>query len=86
MKKSRIVPGPTAVESPRHLPLVDLLVTAGLAKSKSDARRLIGQGGASVNGTVVADLEAQVTAADLQDDALLLRAGKKRYARVVAEG
>jgi tyrosyl-tRNA synthetase len=68
------------------VPLVDLLVTAGLAKSKSDARRLISQGGASVNGTVVADLEAQVTAADLQDDALLLRAGKKRYARVVAEG
>jgi tyrosyl-tRNA synthetase len=68
------------------VPLVDLLVTAGPAKSKSDARRLIGQGGASVNGTVVANLEAQVTVADLQDDALLLRAGKKRYARVVAEG
>jgi putative transposase len=28
MKKSRTVPGPTAVESPRHLPLVDLLVDA----------------------------------------------------------
>jgi hypothetical protein len=25
MKKSRTVAGPTAVESPRHLPLVDLL-------------------------------------------------------------
>ena len=30
--------------------LVDLLVLAGLAKSKGEARRLIGQGGASVNG------------------------------------
>lgn len=28
MKKSRTVPGPSAVESPRHLPLVDLLVDA----------------------------------------------------------
>lgn len=28
MKKSRTVPGPTVVESPRHLPLVDLLVDA----------------------------------------------------------
>ena len=28
MKKSRTVPRPTAVESPRHLPLVDLLVEA----------------------------------------------------------
>ena len=28
MKKSRTVPHPVAVESPRHLPLVDLLVDA----------------------------------------------------------
>lgn len=28
MKKSRTVPRPTVVESPRHLPLVDLLVDA----------------------------------------------------------
>ena len=28
MKKSRTVPHPTTVESPRHLPLVDLLVDA----------------------------------------------------------
>jgi hypothetical protein len=28
MKESRTVPRPTAVESPRHLPLVDLLVDA----------------------------------------------------------
>lgn len=68
------------------LPVVDLFVTAGLAKSKSAARRLIGQGGAYVNGADVTDPEAQVAADDLRDGALLLRAGKKRYARVVAEG
>lgn len=28
MRESRTVAGPTAVESPRHLPLVDLLVDA----------------------------------------------------------
>jgi hypothetical protein len=28
MRKSRTVPHPTAVESPRHLPLVDLLIDA----------------------------------------------------------
>lgn len=67
------------------VPLVDLLVTAGLAKSKSEARRLIGQGGASVNGERVADLEARATPADLRNGAILLLAGKKRYARVVVE-
>ncbi len=65
--------------------LVDLLVTAGLAKSKGEARRLIAQGGASVDGTAVTDADAHLTAANLTDGALLLRAGKKRYARIVAE-
>lgn len=65
--------------------LVELLVLAGLAKSKGEARRLIAQGGAAVAGTAVTAAEAQLTVADLTDSALLLRAGKKRYARIVAE-
>ncbi len=62
--------------------LVDLLITTGLAKSKSEARRLITQGGAAVNGITVNDAEARVTSADLHDEALVLRAGKKRFSRV----
>ena len=63
--------------------VIDLLVETGLAASKSAARRLIQQGGASLNGTRLAHLEAVVTSADLHDGALLLRAGKKHYHRVV---
>lgn len=62
---------------------LDLLVETGLAASKSAARRLIQQGGASLNGTRLTDLEAVVTSADLQDGSLLLRAGKKQYRRIV---
>ncbi len=65
--------------------LVDLLVQAGLAKSKSEARRLITQGGATINGTTTSDLEHTLSLADLQDEAILLRAGKKRYSRIVCE-
>ena len=46
--------------------VVDLLVETGLAVSKSAARRLIQQGGASLNGRRLAHLEAVVTSADLQ--------------------
>jgi tyrosyl-tRNA synthetase len=67
------------------VPVVDLLVETGLAASKSAARRLIQQGGASLNGTRLAHLEAVVTGADLHDGALLLRAGKKHYHRVVVQ-
>jgi tyrosyl-tRNA synthetase len=67
------------------VPVVDLLVETGLATSKSAARRLIQQGGASLNGSRLAHLEAVVTSADLHEGALLLRAGKKHYHRVVAQ-
>jgi tyrosyl-tRNA synthetase len=67
------------------VPVVDLLVETGLATSKSAARRLIQQGGASLNGSRLAHLEAVVTSADLHDGALLLRAGKKHYHRVVVQ-
>lgn len=65
------------------VPVIDLLVETGLAASKSAARRLIQQGGASLNGARLTDLDTLVTDADLHDGALLLRAGKKHYHRVV---
>jgi tyrosyl-tRNA synthetase len=63
--------------------VVDLFVESGLAASKGAARRLIQQGGASLNGVRVGDVEGMVSSADVQDGALLLRAGKKRYHRVM---
>jgi tyrosyl-tRNA synthetase len=67
------------------VPVVDLFVETGLAASKSAARRLIQQGGASLNGTRLAHLEAVVTSADVHDGAVLLRAGKKHYHRVIVQ-
>ncbi|MCX7776183.1 MAG: tyrosine--tRNA ligase [Spirochaetaceae bacterium] len=63
--------------------VLDIFVTAGLAASRSDARRLVQQGGASINGERVMDEKAVVTLAHLQEGALMLRAGKKRVCRVV---
>ncbi|ATB44010.1 tyrosine--tRNA ligase [Cystobacter fuscus] len=65
------------------LRLVELLVEAGLAESKGAARRLIRDSGARVNGTVVADEAALVTAADLDGEGRIrLSAGRKRHALV----
>ena len=63
--------------------VVDLFVRAGLCATKSDARRLVTQGGAYVGGKDVADVEARVTEADVRDGSILLRAGKKRYFRII---
>ncbi len=62
---------------------VDLFVSAGLTRSKSDARRLVQQGGAYVNDEPVQDVEALITDADLDRGEILLRAGKKRFHRIV---
>ena len=62
---------------------VDLLVETGLAASKGAARRLIQQGGASLNGARLGNSDTMVSSADLEDGGLILRAGKKRYHRIV---
>jgi tyrosyl-tRNA synthetase len=64
---------------------IDLLVETGLAASKGAARRLIQQGGASLNGTRVETIDTRVTSTDVKGGAVILRAGKKRYHRVVVD-
>jgi tyrosyl-tRNA synthetase len=64
--------------------VLDLLVETGLAPSKRAARDLVRQGGAYLNGARVDDVTLVVSDSNLQaDGALLLRAGKKRFHRVV---
>jgi tyrosyl-tRNA synthetase len=63
------------------LALIDALVESGLAKSKSDARRTIEQGGAYINNRPRADVNTKLTSSDLASETILvLRSGKKKYA------
>jgi tyrosyl-tRNA synthetase len=59
--------------------LVDVMVKAGLAKSKSAARRLIDQRGVRLNDDVVED-----AALTLQiESPIVLRVGKRRFVRLI---
>ncbi len=63
------------------LPIIEALFEAGLAKSKSEARRIVTQGGAYVNNRRVASLETTLGPEHLAGQTVMvLRAGKKRYA------
>jgi len=63
------------------LALVDLLTQAGLAKSKSEARRAIEQGGIYVNQQRIEDVARSIAPHDwIGGRNLLLRKGKKEYA------
>ena len=63
--------------------ILDLVVQVGFIPSKGEARRLIQQGGLSLNGKRVSAPEQQITNADIDKDALLLQKGKKNFLRVV---
>jgi len=67
------------------LDVAALFQKAGLCRSRSEARRLVQQGGAYVNGEKVSDLNAVYAAASMTGEGLTLRAGKKRYHRIVSE-
>lgn len=61
--------------------LRELLVAAGLASSMSEATRLIGEGGIKVDGEVMKDPRAAITA---KKDGLLLSRGKRQFRKVLA--
>ncbi len=69
------------VEGDTDVALVDLVVRAGLAKSKSEARRSIEQGGIYANQRRIDDVARTVASEDwIGGRNLLLRKGKKEYA------
>ena len=67
------------------IPIMELFHEVGLARSRSEARRLIQQGGAYINEKQYRAIDTVADATLLEDNALRLRAGKKRYHRVVFE-
>jgi tyrosyl-tRNA synthetase len=65
------------------IPAFKLFHETGLAPSGAAARRLIGQGGAYVNGERIDVYDRLITAADLTpDQSMVLRSGKKAYHQV----
>jgi len=63
------------------LSIVDALVESGLCKNKSEARRILAQGGAYVNNRRVEGLETRLGPAQLASESVMvLRSGKKNYA------
>ena len=80
--------GATAVPRTDGMPgIVDLLVASGLSKSKGEARRTVGEGGAYLNNERVEDPDLVPSDEDLLGGSwLVLRRGKKNLAGVRVVG
>lgn len=73
----------TEAELAAGLRLDEALVLAGLARSKAEARQKIGEGAVWVNDEARHDPLSSVGTADMGPDGIMLRLGKKRFARLI---
>lgn len=63
----------------------DILFKAGMTKSKGEGRRLIEQGGVSVNDKKVASAVEPVCADDFSDGSIIVKKGKKVFYKIILE-
>ena len=63
--------------------ILDLMLKAGLIPSKGEGRRLVQQGGVSVNDAKVSDISKAFTAADFEKGHVIIKKGKKVFHKVV---
>ncbi|MCH5186233.1 MAG: tyrosine--tRNA ligase [Oscillospiraceae bacterium] len=63
--------------------LLDILVEVGLLPSKGEGRRLIQQGGLTVNGGKVTDPNMTVSLSDFDGDGMIVKKGKKVFRRII---
>ena len=67
------------------LDIISVLVKAGLCDSRGDGRRNIQQGCVSVADEKITDISTKYTLDDFKGEGLIIRRGKKKFAKVVAE-
>ncbi|MDB2084856.1 MAG: tyrosine--tRNA ligase [Clostridium paraputrificum] len=62
--------------------LLDVLANNKIVPSKSEGRRLIQQGGLSINGEKVVEVSRALTEEDFKDGSALIKRGKKNYNKI----
>lgn len=62
--------------------VLDLLQDVGLTTSKSEGRRLVQQGGISIEGEKITDINELITLDHFNDGAIMIKKGKKVYHQV----
>ena len=64
--------------------IITMMQKAGLASSRSDARRNIEGGGVSADGTKVTEIGLTFTKEDLANGGIIVKRGKKKFVRIKA--
>ncbi len=72
----------TQIDDITDLLLIDLMINCKLCASRGEGRRLIKQGGVSVNGNKVMDEFAPITKELFENGELMIKKGKKAFHKV----
>ena len=70
-------------ELAQGMSILDILVKASLASSKGEARRLVQQGGVSLNGEKITDIAFMLADANFENNEATIKKGKKVFHRIV---
>ncbi len=74
---------PTTEIDSADMAILDVMMTAGLVPSKKEARRLIEQGGVTVNDEKIADANFILSADCFADGYAIIRKGKKVFHKII---
>jgi tyrosyl-tRNA synthetase len=76
------VPTVTITKEEIGLPILDIMANTKIVPSKKEGRRLIEQGGLSINGVKVENVARTLNEDDFEDGAVLIKRGKKNYNKI----
>ena len=74
---------PTVQIEATNLPLIDVLVKATLAPSKGQARKLIEQGGVTLNDQKISQVDYTLSENDFAEGYAILKKGKKNFYKII---
>lgn len=66
-----------------EIDILTILTLSKLVTSKSEARRAVDQGGVTVNGEKIADIKTSFSIADLSNDGIIVKRGKKKFHKII---
>jgi len=72
----------TDIEISDGMPILDVMLKAGLIPTKSEGRRLVQQGGVSVNDKKVTEVNYMITPDLFVDGEIIIKKGKKVYHKI----
>jgi tyrosyl-tRNA synthetase len=75
----------SAAEMEKGMDILSMLIITGLASSKSEAKRLVDQGGISVDGQKIDNINVLFSLDNFDEGKMIIKKGKKIYHKVTLE-